>query len=241
MSPDRRPWSRDCAACCAPPALTTMTSGPKNSRGTEGWLEARTHRPERLWEDAGALASRKRPHSSSGRATTGGGQEAHQLCDRDVVEVGDRVDERPPQVRVRMLRGDPVKLLDGARPGQGPRVETGVVQFLDAHSPARAPVDADRARHTLGKLATVFRPRPYRDSLQQRLYVVAADPFRTILSRGDLTVQQRHRNHVGKAVVGFLLGPDATLVTFLAAADDMVRDIKDVDVDPVDIGTADAV
>ena len=61
------------------------------------------------------------------------------------------------------------------------------------------------------------------------------DALRPVLLGHDLTVQDGHRDHIGQAVVRLLLGPDHVLIPLFAAADDVVGDVENLDLDLLDI------
>ena len=75
---------------------------------------------------------------------------------------------------------------------------------------------------------------PDRHLAQQALYVLAHDALRRILRRGNLAVQQRNRYHIGQAVISFFLGAHLLFVSLFASADDVIRDIKNVDLDALE-------
>ena len=109
-----------------------------------------------------------------------------------------------------------------------------ILLFLDPR-PAVAQRDPQPARHLRGKLAAKSVQRPHHHFPQQFLHVAALDPLRTELLRRHLTVEQHHRHEIRQTVIGLLLGADQGLVTLLAAADDVVRRVKGVDLDPGDL------
>ena len=48
-------------------------------------------------------------------------------------------------------------------------------------------------------------------------------------------IEERDGDEIWEAVVGILLGEDESLVALLSAADDAVSDVKDIDVDRLDV------
>ena len=74
----------------------------------------------------------------------------------------------------------------------------------------------------------------------QKLLHVGDDALGRELRGHDLTVEERDGQQVGERVVGLLLACAPRLVALFAAADDVVGDIEDVELDPLDIGRRNA-
>jgi hypothetical protein len=71
--------------------------------------------------------------------------------------------------------------------------------------------------------------------IEQLLHIVALNSVGKILFRHHVSIQDCHRKKIRQAMVGLFLCTHKLLGAFLAAADDIVCDIEDSDVNLFDL------
>src|SRR5215831_9301683 len=114
-------------------------------------------------------------------------------------------------------------------PGQRRIQETGIAaSFLAEHFACRE-VNGDSARYFPRKGRAEFGRWTNGYSSQKGLHIASPDALQVVLHGRHFPVQQRHGNDVRQTVVRLLLDQDLGLRTFLSASDDLVRNVKDID------------
>src|SRR5579885_3528929 len=134
-------------------------------------------------------------------------------------------------LRVNKRGSEPVKFRGCLLPGQRTSVEAFVVALLDAERVSAAQRNLDAAGHLGGEASAEGFVRVDADFTQQTLDVLPPDALRRVLCGRDFAVEQGCRHHVRQAVVGLFFGIYLVLTAFLAAADDIVGNIEDGDID----------
>ncbi len=115
-----------------------------------------------------------------------------------------------------------------------------VLLFLGKRPPVSR-LDHDVAGHRVREFEAIGRRRPHRDLPQQILDVGTLNPFRQVLLGHDLVVQNGRRHHVLQTVIGLFFCAHDGLVAFLAAADDVVGYVENLDFDPLHVRAGDLV
>jgi hypothetical protein len=146
--------------------------------------------------------------------------------------VGGRATPPPARTRCREtleLGGDIV-------PAHRASAEAQIVALLGEQGATVAQDDAEPAG-VLGREASGEVGRgPHGDAPQQRLHVGGGDPLGEELLGQHLAVEQGDGEQVRERVVGLLLGAYLRLHALLAAADDVVGDLEDLQLDPLHLG-----
>ncbi len=128
-----------------------------------------------------------------------------------------------------------LKFIYDLLPRNRARIKPLVVLLLYAKRATVFERDPYAARHLGGEAFAqcLIRPDGYR--AQQALYILTHNALRLVLCRRNLAVQQCDRNHIGQAVICFFLGMHLLFVSLFSSADDVIRDIKNVDPDALNL------
>src|SRR2546421_11927549 len=70
---------------------------------------------------------------------------------------------------------------------------------------------------------------------QQALHILAHNALWLVLRGGNIAVRKRDRYHVGQAVIGLFFGTHPLLVPLFTSADDVIRDIKNIYADALNL------
>src|SRR5579884_958293 len=162
-------------------------------------------------------------------------QQAGKLLYRICFKAGDGFYDGRASLRVDKRRGKPVKFGGCLFPGQRASIKAFVVALLDAECTPVAQGNLDAAGHLGGEAPAEGFLRVNADFTQQILDILPPDAFRRVLRGRDFAVEQGCRHHVRQAVVSLFFGIYLVLTAFLAAADDIIGDIKDGNIDLLDI------
>src|SRR6266446_6623887 len=113
-----------------------------------------------------------------------------------------------------------------------------ILLYLSPFIPVLTEVNHDAARHRVREFKAIGRRRPHHDLLQQILDVGTLNSFRQILLGHDLAVQNGRRHHTPQTVTGLFFCAYDGLV---AAADDVMGHVEDLNVDSLHVMPGDMV
>jgi len=147
------------------------------------------------------------------------------------VEVADHVDERVALIGRHTIPGEVFELVQDLLPRERWCIESRVGRDFPCQRATISQCDCDACRHLVWKSVRVRRIGPDRNPAEQSLDIVGANAFRSEPRRQHLLVQDCNSDQIRETVIGVFLRADDALVALFAAADDLVGDVEDLNLD----------